>query len=535
MDCDLMIVGAGGSGLVAAVKAKDLGVKNVLVLETGRNPGGSTWYAGWSAGGYTKWQKEAGYPDTRDDSFRRTMKQYNWTRNPKLIRNYVDYAGPFFDWLNDLCDVSDFIEKPTPYVKPQGNQQGGGPGGMGGDMGGDMGEQGGGGGPGAMGNQKARLTISQTSFILNKKSRDPSIGPGRGGTYLVKRLLEQCEKKGVKILLETRAREFIKDSKGNVTGAYADGKDGRVQVNFKACVLAAGGLTRNREKLKKVWPQWFDNDNTLHVFSCLGSVGDSFDMAGQIGALIDYSKMSLEFGGPVHHPYSFTIYKMPEYFPQCVFVNLNGERFFSETDLKWIAQYALVEQPKGECYCIFDDDMVEAGPDIFIKNNPEEAWPFENNGLRKDIEYEISLDEAGVPGNRTKKADTFEELAKKMNVPADKFVGTMKRYNEYCETGVDLEMYKKAKYLKPIKKPPFYAFWQQNFANTTHNGLVINENMELINARTKKGIANIFAAGDNAQAMEGGMQWCPVSGYMAGIAAAKCLGIGPGLIDMRNA
>ena len=69
MNCDLMVVGGGGSGLVAAVKAKHLGVKDVIVLETGRNPGGSTWFAGWGAGGYNKWQKEAGYPDTRDDSF----------------------------------------------------------------------------------------------------------------------------------------------------------------------------------------------------------------------------------------------------------------------------------------------------------------------------------------------------------------------------------------------------------------------------------------------------------------------------------
>jgi hypothetical protein len=90
----------------------------------------------------------------------------------------------------------------------------------------------------------------------------------------------------------------------------------------------------------------------------------------------------------------------------------------------------------------------------------------------------------------------------------------------------------KAEYLKPFKKPPYYAFWLQDFANTTHNGLVINENMELLNAKDKKGIPNLFAAGDNAQAMDGGMSWCPVSGYMAGIAAAKCLGVGPGMMRL---
>jgi len=523
-----MVIGAGGSGLVSAVKAKDLGVENVLVLETGRNPGGSTWYAGWGAGGYTRWQKEAGYPDTRDDSFRRIIKQYMWNRNYKLIRNFVDYQGPFFDWFNDLCDVSDFVEKPTPYVRPAGAQQGGmmGMGGMGGP--GEGGAPGGPGGPGGMGARKKNLT---SPFHINKLSRDPSIGPGRGGSYLITRLVEQCKKLGVQIQLETRAREFIQDAKGNVTGAIADTKEGKLQVNFKACVLAAGGLTANRDKLKKVWPERFDNDNSLHIFCCPGSVGDSFDMAEQIGALVDYKNMTLEFGGPVHHPYSFTIYSLYRLF-ETVLVNLNGERFVSEADVVWIAQEPTVRQPKGQVYSIYDDDMIEGATERILRENPGEEWPYQNNGLRKDIEYEISLDEAGVPGNRAKKANTFEELAMKMKVPVDKFVATMNKYNEYCAKGVDLDMYKRPEYLKPFKKPPYYAFWLQNFANTTHNGLVINENMELLNAKDENGIPNLFAAGDNAQAMDGGMQWCPASGYMAGIAAAKYLGFGPGLVRL---
>jgi hypothetical protein len=205
---------------------------------------------------------------------------------------------------------------------------------------------------------------------------------------------------------------------------------------------------------------------------------------------------------------------------------------YSEADVVWIAQEPTVQQPKGQVYSIYDENMIEGATARITKENPGEEWPFENNGLRKDIEYEISLDEAGVPGNRAKKANSFEELAKKMKVPVENFVSTMKKYNEFCEKGVDRDMYKRAEYLKPFKKPPYYAFWLQNFANTTHNGLVINENMEMLTAKDKKGIPNLFAAGDNAQAMDGGMGWCPVSGYMAGIAAAKYLGLGPGLVRL---
>jgi fumarate reductase flavoprotein subunit len=254
-------------------------------------------------------------------------------------------------------------------------------------------------------------------------------------------------------------------------------------------------------------------------------------MAEQIGALVDYKNMSLEFGGPVHHPYSFTIYTL-YMLSEAVYVNLNGERFISETDLVWIAQEPTVKQPKGQVYAIYDDDMIEGATATIMKQRVGEEWPYADNGLRKDIEYEVALDESGVPGNRAKKANTFEELAKKMKVPVETFVATMKKYNEYCEKGLDQDMYKKSEYLKPFKKPPYYAFWLQNFANTTHNGIVINENMEMLNAKDKKGIPNLFAVGDNAEAMDGGMQWCPVSGYMAGISAAKLLGFGPGLLRL---
>ena len=157
MTCDLLVVGSGGSGLVAAVKARDLGVRNVIVLEAAKKPGGCSWFAGFGASGYTRWQKEAGYPDNTDDTFRRLMKQWKWDINHKLIRNYVDASGPMFDWFHDLCDVSDFFSKPKPYEKPAaGSREGGPPMGM-------------------MGMNREPNTL--TWYHINKKSRDHPSGP----------------------------------------------------------------------------------------------------------------------------------------------------------------------------------------------------------------------------------------------------------------------------------------------------------------------------------------------------------------------
>jgi len=508
MNCDLVVVGSGGSGLVAAVKAKDLGVKNVVVLEAAKKPGGCSYYAGFGAAGYTKWQKEAGYPDTTDDSFRQLMKQWKWDINHKLIRNYVDSQGPMFDWFHELCDVSDFFSKPQPYVKPAGGGRQGGPGGTGGGMGMPM--------------MMSRESHTKTWYHMNKESRDPSIGPGRGGSYLVTRMLEQCKKMGIQVVTEARARAFTKDSKGNVTGLTADANDGKLQVNFKACVLAAGGFGRSKVKLAKQWPEFFpSNDLKLHLFSVPTDVGDSLEMAEKTGALMDYKNMNWQIGGPVHHPYSFTIFKIIQ-FPEIIYVNLNGERFFNETDLVFTAPWALTKQPRGVCYAIVDDDMVETLDEKFNKTSPGEEWPFNDDGLRKDIEYEVSLDEGGASGDHTKKANTFEELARKMKIDPEAFVATMNRYNEFCDKGRDLDFYKQPESLKAIRKPPFYAFWCQRFSETTHGGIVITENMELLDTNNKV-MPGLFAAGDNAKAMEGGMGWAAVSGYMAGVAAAKYL------------
>ena len=510
IDCDLVVIGSGGAGLTAAVKAKHMGVKNVVLLEAGVKTGGCTWYCGWSCSN-TKWHKEAGYPDTTDDMFRQMMRRCNWVVDRKLIRNFVDSQGPMFDWFDELCNVDDFFTKPTPYVKPAADRNGG-PGGA----------PGGQGGFGMMGG----MIGEKEQFFINTKSKDPSIGPGRSGSYLVVKMREQCQKLGVQVITGARARKLIQDKSGKFTGVTAETKDGTLQVNSKACVLAAGGFGHNMDKCRKRWPELF-TENHIHNFNVPWNQGDSFDMAEQSGVLVDYQTMNLEFLGPVHHPYSFTIFKICLYYPEVVYVNLNGERYFSETDImNGPGLHSLIKQPKGQAFVIMDDEFVDIAGKRYADANPgRESMPFRDNGLRKEIEYEVSLDEAGAHGHHSKKANSFDELARKMGVDPKKFVATMNQYNEFCEKGRDLEMYKDPKYLRPVKKAPFYAFWVQNFTNTTHNGIIVNGNMETLRAGTKEPIPNLFAAGDNATGMEGGGTWAVVTGYMSGVAAAKYLGV----------
>jgi fumarate reductase flavoprotein subunit len=506
IDCDLVVLGAGGSGLIAAVKAAEISGKKVIVLEKARKAGGSTYYAHGFGVQNSKWQQEAGYPDTRDENFRQTMKNLKWKPNHKLILNYTYSSGPFFDWLVEKGGAEEYFVKPSKYVPVEKSS---GPQGAGGPM----------------------MRMGMIDFPkrhMNKESRDPSIGPGWMGSYVITKMLEQCKKLGIEILTSTRATEFITDSKGNVTGVNADTADGKLQINCKACVAAAGGFGANREKLAKRWPEYADG-NRFHIFSCPTSDGDSLDMAEKIGAFVDYKNMYWLVGGPAHHPYSYTIYRIMLQ-PEMVYINFNGERFVDETGGLDPCFNPLSKQPQARCYGVADNDLVEMLGERLIANPHDGPTDIPiNKEFRKDIAYEESLG-----GELTKKADTLENLAKKIGADPKTFVATINRYNEFCAKGRDDDFVKKPEYLKPIRKAPFYAFHGQRFTETTHGGITINENMEVLNTKGKV-MPGLFAAGDNAGGHTidgdgaGALGFAVVSGYMAGIAAGKYLSKAEGI------
>ncbi|MBN1625190.1 MAG: FAD-binding protein [Deltaproteobacteria bacterium] len=177
MDCDLVVMGAGGAGMVAAVKAADLTGKKVIILEKAKKVGGATIFAtdmGESGPIIdSQWHKEAGY----------------------TINDPPDITGQFFDWLVSKGGAEGFfrIYKPGEEKRVGGNTV------------------------------AIYMPERQEKY---KDKLDESIGPGKMGSYVVDKMVECCEKKGIPVLTETRARKFITDDKGRVTGVLADTKDG---------------------------------------------------------------------------------------------------------------------------------------------------------------------------------------------------------------------------------------------------------------------------------------------------------------------
>jgi len=498
MDCDLVVLGAGGSGLVAAVKASEDGVKKVVVLEKAKKPGGSSYFAGGPGVGSQMGGRMGGAPSgTGSSQGGRSGSQGGQGGAPSGMG-----AG-------------------------QGGMQGG-PGGQGG--------MGGGGMSGMSGFSSWFTTkVGSENFVKTARTEkykdlpDPSIGPGRGGTFLVDKMVEFCQKQGIQILYETPARKFVTDAKGKVTGVLADAKDGQLLVNCKACVIAAGGFGRNYEKLKKYWPESYNNKEIF--FLCPpGMMGDGIDMAEAIGAYIDQTKWNQNkvggffADGPMHHPYSWAVQSLMQG-GGMIYVNLEGKRWQQGRG------GSIASQPGGVVFSVGDNDIVEAagsqlgtagaGMGGMMAMNMSDPNSNESKAIKKwkeDLEYEAAIDDEGTHGHHVKKANSLVELALKMNIDPATFVKTIEEYNKSIESGKEEDLGgpggmeggpgggmqgspgggMRGQSRKQIKTPPFWAIYGHRFSQCTKglNGIAVNPNHEVLNAKGEA-MPGLFAAGDN--------------------------------------
>lgn len=487
ISCDMVVLGAGGSGLIAAVKAAQLSGKKVIVLEKAKKAGGNTNLAHGFMVFNSKWQQDAGAPDTRDEIVRKGMEKITWRLNPRIIRAAVYATGPFFDWL---CGFGG-AEQAFTLIERFGMKM---------------------------------IDYKERKFA-NLECRDPAIGPGWAGTYLILKMLEQCEKLGIQVLTEHKAKELITDDSGKVVGVLAEDPGGETRIDCKACVMSTGGFGRSDEKLKKYFPHFFDDGEYIHRFSVPTNTGDGIDMGEKIGADIPEEHLCVNIFGPAHHPFGYCAYRIMMQ-PEVVFINMNGRRWIDETAgfMCLGSRYMISKQPGAINYAIVDEDMLEMLGQRLIDNPPDgnDEWILKD--FRKEIEEELTLD------TPAKRADSLEELAEQMKIDPKAFVDEIEKYNSYCANGNDEDFLKDPKALVPIKKPPFYAFFGKRFSEGAFGGVRVNERTEVIDKQGQI-IPGLYATGDAAGAnlirdqlgVISELTWAVASGYIAGCNAGESL------------
>lgn len=514
--CNLVVLGGGGSGMVAAVRAAQLTGKKVIVLEKDSAIGGAAQYAGIVRTFGSKWQADRNLPDTTAEYARDVMDLVYWRLDEQLVLNCLRGTGQFFDWV---CEQGNNIEDMFVIGKY------GGPGGEidSGPLGPNMDE---------------------------KKSGK------RFGRFVMDMMEEKCKAYGVEVLTKHPVMD-VEVKNGKIVAAVAKSEAGYVRIACEACIMSVGSWINNDEILKKYCPKFFSVKPyltpSLHMSP--NYTGDGIPLAEKVGAFVDYDNFCLRLMGPFYD-YAMgsaagnSIVLAMAQSPYIITVNLDGKRFAGEP-VAHLGRFGhgqvQIDQPRGQSFDIFDENTLAATfklpkclQDAQDKNS---LACYSKIGITAGDEFYLpetmeevhnSIEEGFVKGGRNKfKGDTLEELADQMGVNKKNFLETVRKYNESCEKGADLDFFKRNDTLVPLNKPPYYAFVGKLMTDGAFGGVHVNPEMQAYD-RNGGLVEGLYVAGDFTSSRFinlGGLKlqvindlsWAFSSGFLAGTNAGNYL------------
>ncbi len=297
---DVVVVGAGGAGLSAAMSAHELGAK-VVVFEKMAMPGGNTTRAtgGINAAGTP--QQLAKFQDTPELFFQDTMKGGYNKNDAALVRILAEKAAASVAWLESMgADLSDV----------------------------------------------GRMAGSS----VNRTHRPA--GGAKVGPEIVNTLHGSVVKvAGIPVVTKTRVEELITDKKGEVTGVRVTAADGKsYKVAAKAVVLASGGFGANNEMAASYVPSLAGFATTNHP----GATGDGILMAEKAGAaLVDMAEIQTH---PTHAPDKEMITEAVRG-NGAILVNRAGARFVNELATRDVVSAAILAQDGKTAFLYFDHNI----------------------------------------------------------------------------------------------------------------------------------------------------------------------------------
>lgn len=485
MEYDVLVLGCGGSGMFAAIRAAELGVSRIGVFEKAAAPGGNLRMAGtFFSTDFSDFGDYASEENSRK-LYRRTMEELHLTGNHALIKRYIFRSreiARFFEkrglemvpvdmpmFRSDCCRN---VESPSEH---------------------DLGAA-------------VRLGVSVCNILQEEMKKHPQIET-HFKTPAVRLLTEQ----------------------GRVIGAQVDLQGQLVPVYAKTVILATGGCGGSKETMSRYFPQYVSPQD---MFRCRGiptCTGDGIAMAEEIGAETR-KKMNVHMLGPRYIGREFSKMSGVMANPVALVLDKNARRLCDETMFGMLQEISH-DLPGRMVYGLFDQDTFE------------EAWNAKGFGPPcgeeniDDIERLYAGDIAkGLIGT----FDTLDEAAAYMDLDPEQLKAAVDRYNHFCQIGVDEDEYKEPKYLKPIVKPPYRVLCGARSMDSTQGGITVNGTMEALRPNGTP-IPGMFVTGDHVSGFcsqyyapsGAGMTWAMVSGYMAGEDAAAACGAGES-VNMKS-
>ncbi len=458
VDADVVVVGAGGAGMTAAITAAAEG-KNVVILESQSMVGGNSVRAtGGMNAGKTVYQDEnefgesagvektlktaaekyadnetitalaktvseqwaayqanpTGYFDSVELMELDTMIGGKGINDPELVETLCANSADAIDWLDEhgitLHNVSSF----------------------------------------------GGASVKRIHRPVNAEGKTVSVG-----SYMIPLLQENCEKAGVKMMLDTTATEILTDANGAAVGVKATGASGEtVTVNAKAVVLASGGFGANLDMVVKYKPEL----KGFMTTNAPGIQGQGIEMAQAIGAAtVDMDQIQIH---PTVEANTAALITEGLRGDGAILINEEGKRFIDEVGTRDVVSAAEIAQTGSYSWLVVDQAMVDAS----------------------------SVIQGYIKKGYTVTGETYEELGKAMGVDAAAFAETMEKWNGYVEAKNDPD-FGRTSFANPLNTAPYYAVKVTAGVHHTMGGLKINANTEVLNEKGEV-IPGLFAAGE---------------------------------------
>ena len=458
VDADVVVVGAGGAGMTAAITAAAEG-KTVVILESQSMVGGNSVRAtGGMNAGKTVYQDEnefgesagvektlktaaekyadnktitalaktvseqwaayqanpTGYFDSVELMELDTMIGGKGINDPELVETLCANSADAIDWLDEhgitLHNVSSF----------------------------------------------GGASVKRIHRPVNAEGKTVSVG-----SYMIPLLQENCEKAGVKMMLDTTATEILTDANGAAVGVKATGASGEtVTVNAKAVVLATGGFGANLDMVVKYKPEL----KGFMTTNAPGIQGQGIEMAQAIGAAtVDMDQIQIH---PTVEANTAALITEGLRGDGAILINEEGQRFIDEVGTRDVVSAAEIAQTGSYSWLVVDQAMADAS----------------------------SVIQGYIKKGYTVTGATYEELGKAMGVDAAAFAETMEKWNGCVEAKNDPD-FGRTSFANPLNTAPYYAVKVTAGVHHTMGGLKINANTEVLNEKGEV-IPGLFAAGE---------------------------------------
>lgn len=496
LDTDVLIIGAGASGLHAARAASEKGARVIVIEKAGRFQVRSGQYGTLG----NKYQRQIGITYDKHEAINEHLKQMGYRADQRVWNYWADHSGEDFDWMIDLAPAVHFMMETDTQLD----------------------------------RNKINLMLmhypNPATYDRSKENSPtyptvmtflPSQEPMMDLVY--KKSIEQ----GTKYIFKTRAQKLLRDkTTGKMQGAIAqDMADGSyIKINAKSVILATGDYMNDLEMVKTFVPyvaNFFRPFANVDYKNHPTNTGDGHKLGSWIGAKLE--------DGP-HAPVAHTL-GGPLGVDAFLITNAKGERFTNEDLSGQQVTQPISRQPGGFGWQVFDAKFPKQVEFMGVSHGSVNhcVAPEDNPKLPPDCQWSIGKtsyisvkDLEEMPD--VLKANSIEELAN-MLYPDNKkaqmqFLATIKRYNELCDKGHDDDFGKTAKRMFPVRHAPFYAGKMGVGASlVVMGGFTVEPNTANVLDTDYNEIAGLYACGN----VMGGRFLGDYPVVLAGTSHATCL------------